>query len=385
MNYESFRLESMEYTEWIGKRLNWKIKKFPLGELNLLLGDNAQGKTRLFNVINFIHGLHAGTRTVANPDFRGRCNMWFSAGSDEIVYNLKMRGKSVGAGLVFSEVVTRNGEVLFDRSKRIMIEEESGRCLEKFFLPEHLPAVSSIENTRDFITLNGLKDYLQRMLFLKANRFAAANIEVDADAMILNAKGSNISCVLANWQRKMPSVYKEIVDTFRDTFPFITKISIQEESVARTGIRAPMLIMKERNLGITVNQTEWSDGLLRAICQIALVCTQFRNSDDHVVRPSLIVVDEVENGLDFNTLAKVVSHYHSYSNIVQTFISTHSPLVCNMIHPKHWLLAKRKRATVQIFRPDHVEDIDSVRSVLKKDNWEFYRRHLARSKLYVVR
>ena len=55
-----------------------------------------------------------------------------------------------------------------------------------------------------------------------------------------------------------------------------------------------------------------------------------------------------------------------------------------MVGADKWLIMKRKGVKVKAFSPSNVENLETERRKIKKDNWEFYRRHIAKSKLYRV-
>ena len=383
MKTNDFKLKSLKFSEWVEDHLNWDIKKFSIGNLNVLLSDNAQGKTRLFNVLRFLKDLHTGGRLFNNPNYRGEAAFWFEENEDDIFYNVAMVGEPKGMGLIFNETVKRNEKVLFDRSKKILIEESSDNKVSKFFMPNNVPVAAALTD-KEYITINLIQDFFSRMLFLEANRFSADKLAIDKDAMALNSKGANVGCVLYNWQKRNPLAYNEVVDAFRDCFPFIENVFIKEERIAPGVPSGPLMYMKEKNIDKEIAQRDWSDGLLRALCHFVLACTQFQSESKDVIRPSFIGVDEVENGLDFNTLAKVINHYESYSSLIQTVIATHSPLVCNMLEVDKWLIMRRNGVNVKVISPTKVEDLESERYKLKKDNWEFYRRHISQSKLYRI-
>jgi hypothetical protein len=294
-----------------------------------------------------------------------------------------MIGESKGEGLIFNDKIKRNTKILFDRQKRILIDEKTGKKISKFFLPKNVPAVAAVTD-KEYKTMNLIQDFISRMLFLEANRFAADQIVIDKNAMILDGKGANVGCVLNNWQQKKPHLFREVIDAFKDCYSFIEDVYIKEEPLGPGAPVSPLLYMKEKDVVKDISQRDWSDGLLRTLCHFVLACTQFQNEEKDVIRPSLIGIDEVENGLDFKTIEKVIHHYIEYSNLIQTALATHSPLVCNMIETFNWLVMRRKGATVQLFLPSEVEDIEAERLKLKKDNWEFYRRHVSQSKIYRI-
>ncbi len=383
MKDTDFKLKRMMFSEWIEGRLTWKIEEFSIGDFKILLSDNAQGKTRLFNVLRFLRDINTIGRDLYNPNYKAETCFWFKEDKDEVFYKLRMKGEPKGKGLLFDEVVKRNEKILFDRSKKILIDEANDTPIEKFFLQNNAPVIVAITD-KEYITFNLIKDFFSRMLFLEANRFSGDNINIELEAMILDPKGANVSCVLNNWQRKKPLVFKEVIDAFRKCFPFIENVFIKELPIGPKAPISPLLFIREKGIDKDILQNDWSDGLLRTLCHFTLACTQFQSETKDVIRPSFIGIDEVENGLDFNTLTKVVNHYESYSDLIQTVLTTHSPLVCNLIDANKWLVMRRKGEVVRIFSPPQVEDLESERHKMKKDNWEFYRRHVAQSKLYRI-
>ncbi len=92
MKNNNFRLKGFEFSEWIKGHKNWDIKELTFGDLNVLFSDNAQGKTRLFNVLRFLKGIHTGDRLFNNPNYKCKTKLRFEDGKDKIYYNADMTG-----------------------------------------------------------------------------------------------------------------------------------------------------------------------------------------------------------------------------------------------------------------------------------------------------
>jgi hypothetical protein len=58
------RLQSLEYSEFPENEHEWKIEGLVLGNINLIVGKNASGKTRTLNVIHSLHKLLSGKQRV---------------------------------------------------------------------------------------------------------------------------------------------------------------------------------------------------------------------------------------------------------------------------------------------------------------------------------
>jgi hypothetical protein len=388
MPVDSLKLSSFSYAEWVADRLNWEMNDVVLGDFALLLGDNAQGKTRLFNILRTFCGLHLGKKQIRNPHYRGEASFHFSRRGVSVQYQVRVEGgrdPTSRSGLAFHEKITADGDVVFDRDAGVLVDEQTGDKIEKFFVPGDAPAVSAIRG-EGHPTCESVNSFFRRMLFLQANRFAADEYHIDASATVLDEKGANVASVLHNWKDRYPGAYKEVQEAFRDCFPWVGQFEAAQKPIGKQPVPIPILVMRPHDSERVIDQPEWSDGLIRATCLFAMPCTQLQEEGSkEIIRPSFVGVDEVENGLDFNTLTKVIEHLRAHSNLFQVVASSHAPVVCNLTDPREWLVARRSGVTVRITPPGTAKEINDERRRLRNDNWEFYKRNVARNRLRSIK
>jgi predicted ATPase len=87
---------------------------------------------------------------------------------------------------------------------------------------------------------------------------------------------------------------------------------------------------------------------------------------DEVLLPSLILIDEIGNGLDFNRLKYIINYFKNYADDSQILIARHSPLVCDFVRPGNWKVVKRKGTEVNFISPKfQEEDLDSQLDLLR--------------------
>jgi len=104
-----------------------------------------------------------------------------------------------------------------------------------------------------------------------------------------------------------------------------------------------------------------------------------------IVCPSLILIDEIENGLDFKTLKYIINYLKDYSDDSQIIFSSHSPLVCEFVHPNFWIIVKRSGVDISFISPKNVENnIDEQMESFRQKYWDFYSKHISNSNLYIV-
>jgi len=378
-------LTHIEFIEHLNDKLIWQIRKSPLDSFNLILGDNAQGKTRLFNLLRFLSAEHIGLSTVITPNLSTQVELTFSLGKEIIIYKFSRTIRVDGVIPMYSEEISRSGKLIFSRALKLLVEESTGRQIEKFFMPPNVPALLSIAG-KEFPTIELLKSFFERMMFLEANRFTGSNIDASKGAIVLNSLGSNVGAVLDTWRQRMPSAYNEVVKEFIEGFSFVDSVTTKDDLLTEQRILFPFMFYTDKESKDEIRQNLWSDGMLRAIALFVLAASRFQKDNHSFLRPSLICIDEIDNGLDFSTLRKVISFYEKYSHLMQVVMTSHSPIACNLVEPKYWHIAKRKGVVCEFFSlKEKTLDLDEQRRKLLNDNWEFYKNHIAKSKLYVVK
>lgn len=374
------KLKSFSFQESVKEQCIFNCDSVNLENFNLVIGDNAQGKTRLFRFFQTIQNLILGrcqlTSTI-NAEFI------FSLGSvkstEEIIYRLNINPHNF-EGEYFEKITsghknylcTENGE------PRILLDEKTNKNIENFFIPKNTLAISALD-ADSFLTIRSIKEFFCRMLFIDADRTNKINVDVKANS--LNSSCENLSSVILNWKKDKPEIYRELINDFKRCFPEIKEIDF-EPLFLPNGRSAELLALTEKNIENVVTLPLWSSGMWRLFCLISLPKTQF-SFNNVIYPPSLIFIDEVENGLDFKSLKFVIEYLKDYSAEMQIVLSSHSPLISEFIHPKNWHVIKRKGVNVRVSNPQNVEvDLDDKLTLFKQRYWEFYTKHICNSTDY---
>jgi len=100
-------LKSIQYTQFEGTNRKWSLEKFELQKLNLIVGKNATGKTRIINVIqNLAKLIAAETKLIFKS---GNYNLTFQDKSDIYIYTLKYKNANIiNEKLIINEVTKLN-------------------------------------------------------------------------------------------------------------------------------------------------------------------------------------------------------------------------------------------------------------------------------------
>src|SRR5271154_2516849 len=81
------KLEKFSFVELPGQPAEWGVDEFTLGQINLVVGRNAVGKTRLLNVLSSVGRLLSGE--MKEVIFSGRYKVYFTDGAKSWDYNLE--------------------------------------------------------------------------------------------------------------------------------------------------------------------------------------------------------------------------------------------------------------------------------------------------------
>ncbi len=153
--------------------------------------------------------------------------------------------------------------------------------------------------------------------------------------------GSNIAEYLHEFLTLDKAAYGELVDAIRCVLPYAK--DLQPVLATELG-RAFYLRLSEQNFDVP----GWllSTGTLRIVALLA--CLR------HPKPPPLLVVEEIENGLDPRTLNLLVEEIRTAAaaGTTQVIVTTHSPYLLDLLDLSHIVIVERRDGETVFRRPD---------------------------------
>jgi len=381
-------LKSLSISETLEGKPQPSYPNVKLGNFNLFIGDNAQGKSRLLRTLKFISNLFGDERKPIGSEFKGELffQLIDNAGKKQSDIKYKIEIKPGIKGNIYAETITRDKVVLLSTIKKKVINEKTGEVIPNIFLAENFPALSAISG-KEYPTISMIRDFLRRMLFVDADK--GRQIKFQPIAKIVDSQGSNLVSVLNHYYSKNRPIFNEITNEFKKCFDAIKSISFKagifKEISSPQERRFKLLALSERGVKEKILQLDWSDGMYRILHLITLPKIIFEIENTNYP-PSCIFVDEIENGLDYKRLQFITDYLKDHSNDMQIVLTSHSPMIRDFIPLEYWGVFKRKGSKVNVHLPREVEkDLNKQLDLYKYKNDEFYRRHIANSNLYKVK
>jgi predicted ATPase len=164
----------------------------------------------------------------------------------------------------------------------------------------------------------------------------------------LENDGSNIADYLLDIRRRDQDAFDGIIETLQYVLPYASDL---QPTLTSELERAVYLRMSEADYKIP----GWllSSGTLRILALLAL----FR----HPKPPPLIVIEEIENGLDPRTIHLIVEELRNLieTGTTQVIITTHSPYLLDLLALSQIVLVERVNGQPTFFRPADQQSLEA--------------------------
>ncbi len=163
----------------------------------------------------------------------------------------------------------------------------------------------------------------------------------------LDWQGRNIAEVLRELSEK-PEFLDTVVQKMKYVLPYLSDVQAKVKSELQ---RTVELQMKEENVKLPIPGWLFSAGTLR----ILALLTVFNNPNP----PTMVMIDEVENGLDPRTISLLLDEIKMglYARKIQVMATSHSPYFLDLLELRHIVVTERLEKGVQFTRPDSDETL----------------------------
>jgi ABC-type lipoprotein export system ATPase subunit len=339
------KLKKMKFVEYAGKSNEWNAEKCTLENINLIVGKNASGKSRILNSINSLANVLSRQNKLDYPS--GDYEVFFDKNGKEIQYLLKFEeNRVIKERLIIDNVLMeRNsdgtGKIYsneFKKNMKFQAQVDEVAAFSKLDSIQH-PFLNDLFNWGDsLIHFHFGKTLGQETLvsFIKAEKREKQIDLKDTNQVIgIFKKG------LDSYSDKYVSAIK---DDMAEIGYDINEIDIGSPKSIRVIAPFPSPLMsirvKEADLNEFVDQHGMSQGMFRALSLIIQL-----NYASFAQQPSCVLIDDIGEGLDYErstSLIKLIIK-KAENTPTQLIMATNDRFVMNNVPLQYWTIIHRIR------------------------------------------
>ncbi len=336
----------------------WNFSEVEFGNLNLLVGDTATGKTRLLNTI-----VNLGSFVESDQFRNGEWDITFVRSGTTYRWEIE----AVGEGGKDTQRIVRERLVrMDDESEHTLVE----RTADSFtFRDERLPklapqttSIALLKEEEDIRPVFEGFEAISRRKFFYDELAQVAALEAISPRLIegfhenpsvekLYRSKLRLNVNLLILSKVFPEIFNSIRQHFKMAFSFIEDSAVRDLSdvAPRVDLAAeiPVFCIRERGAENWIPLPEISSGMQKVL----LILT-----DTHILpNESIYIIDEYENSLGISAIDFFPDYLLELDKDIQFFLTSHHPYIINEIPPKNWYIFHRKGTNVVIRHGHEIE------------------------------
>ncbi len=154
--------------------------------------------------------------------------------------------------------------------------------------------------------------------------------------------GRNLPGIIEYLKKEHPNIYRKIEVSIKEVMPQFEKLDVQYTLQKTLGLR-----LKESGFGRSWVAEDISDGTIQTIALLAAI---------YDPRTPLVVIEEPENSIHPWALRSFVEACRDASKTKQIILTTHSPIITDMLYPHEVWIVSRPESETNI---DHLPTLDA--------------------------
>ena len=351
----------------------WRLETLSLQRINLLVGQNASGKTRTINVISALASLFRGLTTPAFES--GTYDAKFDLNGETWRYQLE-----VADFKVTSEILSQGRRHYLSRSAggfgTIYAHQLKRRI--RFQTPETQLAVVARQDIVQHPFLEPFIEWGNAVLLFKFGG------DLGRQSMVARMLGQTAPLDTKNTDLVIP-IYIDGSRQYGDAFDQailgdmgaigyqLTEIGVRvANSIQINGLKNTQfenMYVSERDTDITVDQFVMSAGMFRALSVIVQI-----NYSIFSKKPICVLIDDIGEGLDFDRSSALISLLLKKieSSNDQIIMTTNDRFTMNAVPLEFWSIISRAGHEVRVYNKSNAKTAFESFSLTGLSNFDFF-------------
>jgi energy-coupling factor transporter ATP-binding protein EcfA2 len=343
------RLVAIQYAQHERTAREWRLKDLRLGDINLIVGKNASGKSWTLSIIKSLASLLAAERKLSF--LSGHYEATFEDGDATLFYDLHIENK-----VVIHESLRRGGTTLLVRGPGgagTITANELGAEM-KFQTPENELAAVARRDSIQHPFLEALFLWGKRLYYYPFGTSLGKDAlgVLIADAPQPDTKNAmHVVGIFGRAEREIGDPFKRAVLEDMTALGYPADIvSLRTPTGIEVNIELPGplvgLAVQERGIAAPTEQYEMSQGMFRALSLVVQL-----NYVAMTLAPSTIVIDDIGEGLDFDRSCALIDLViaKAKKSKVQLIMATNDRFVMNRVPIEAWSVLRRTESGSRVY------------------------------------
>ena len=332
-------LKKVNFFEYEGQPNYWKIRNVGLGDINLIVGYNATGKTRLMNIISNLAKILMKKR---KPPTEGSWSLEFKTldKNEVYAYDLLIKNK-----IIEKEEIKLGGEILL---QRVVDEGTITSCKQ---------GKIDINPPKEELVLNIRRDkaefpFLEELYYWADNfygyTFTSARpteicIPSTQEGMLENL--NTVPYILIDALQD-PQIKKAIIKDFCDIGYPVSEVKVKQELISNLPPGIFFVELQEKDLKCPTKQVTMSQGMFRAFALVVII--------EYILKMNkycTVAIDDLGEGLDYDRATKITQLLFNkvVGSKIQLLVTSNDRFLINNTNIEYLNILERHHHVVDSF------------------------------------
>ncbi|OCQ93355.1 hypothetical protein BCD67_03710 [Oscillatoriales cyanobacterium USR001] len=362
------KLDIFDFVYNKGLPSEWRVEECRLGQINLIVGKNASGKSRIIMAIYTISQLLSNTSTLQHESYEWHLLFDIDTPEGKTEYVLKIE-----KGLVIQEKLTiysESQEPLLDRDesgKGTIFAKEFNQYI-RFQTDQKEIAIVKRRDSIQHPFLENLYQWSNSLRFYQFGTELGQNsmvqipfrLELMKNKIDFRDSDSVIGIFVIGKQEIGDQFIKAIISDMRKIGYNLSEIGTQVPSLINLDISADPLInfpqflyVKETDLTAVTEQSEMSQGMFRALSLFIQINYSLLAS-----KPSCIIIDDIGEGLDYQRSSSIIKILieKAKTGLIQLIMTTNDEFIMNGVPIEYWSVIERTPGSAKLHNISNSRD-----------------------------
>lgn len=336
------QLTQLKYTD-----TNWEITDLELETANLLVGENAAGKSRTLGMIDLLYKMITQKRDL---NWGGRWELLFKNHYGEFLeYNFSI--STISKGVTHEQIKLNGQDVLqrFDPMHAKLFNKLTGQH-EDIYPPKDKLVIHTNRDVKKYPFLEQIANWAEQSFGFKfGNLNSYAHISMQEYDFLSTVE--DIPTLFIGFGKKQK---ENIIKSMNEVGYNVTNLSCKKASAD-----IPIIFVEETDVQKPIPHYKLSQGMFRTLAMLVFI--------EHLLfhkKPATIIIDDLCEGLDYNKAAKLGKMVFDISdkNGIQIIATSNDSFLMDVVDIQYWNILYRKGKTVKtINKRNHPELFDNFK------------------------